>query len=89
MELKAGGRLADEQGTIELVVIRAPEGEVDFVFDHETEAPGPENVVTLGKRYVDEETDAEFLCSKPGDGLLVLNGRVMAIKQAKPLPSSD
>jgi len=70
-------------------VIRAPESEIEFHFDHEAKAPEPENVVALGKRYVDDETGAEFLCSKPGDGLLVLDGRVMSIKQAKPLPSSD
>jgi hypothetical protein len=42
-----------------------------------------------GKRYFDEETGLEALCSKAGAGSLSLNGRPIPAKEAKKLPSSD
>jgi desulfoferrodoxin-like iron-binding protein len=43
----------------------------------------------LGKRYECSACGAELLCTKPGDGSLVCCGREMAVKLAKPLPTSD
>jgi hypothetical protein len=43
----------------------------------------------LGKRYTDEGAGVELLCTKPGTGDLVLDGAVLRIKDAKPLPASD
>ena len=43
----------------------------------------------MGKRYTDEDSTLEVLCSKPGPGALAADGREMPIKGAKPLPSSD
>ncbi len=43
----------------------------------------------LGKRYMDESTGLEVLCTKGGLGSLSVSGRPLIQKQAKPLPSSD
>jgi hypothetical protein len=43
----------------------------------------------LGKRYVDEAGTLELLCTKPGEGSLGSGGVLLALKEAKPLPSSD
>jgi hypothetical protein len=43
----------------------------------------------MGKRYVDEADSVELLCTKPGDGLPALDGEVLQLKDAKPLPASD
>lgn len=43
----------------------------------------------LGKRYTCASCAAELLCTKPGDGQLACCGHDMAIKEAKPLPTSD
>lgn len=43
----------------------------------------------LGKRYADDVTGMEMLCTKPGKGSLGVEGRAFAIKDAKKLPSSD
>ncbi len=43
----------------------------------------------LGKRYEDEVSGLEVLCSKGGDGTLTLDDRPLVVKSAKPLPSSD
>ena len=52
-------------------------------------APGPDGGTLLGKRYVDEASGIELLCSKGGSGSLACDGRAMTVKGAKPLPSSD
>ena len=59
-------------------------------------APSPDSVpsraehdVLLGKRYADEETGLEVLCTKPGPGPLTVDGRELAVKGPKPLPASD
>lgn len=43
----------------------------------------------LGKRYVNEAKDLELLCTKPGEGSLGIGATLLALKEAKPLPSSD
>jgi len=43
----------------------------------------------LGKRYADDSSGIEVLCTKAGEGTLTLDGERLEIKGAKPLPSSD
>lgn len=43
----------------------------------------------LGKRYADDAEGLEVLCTKPGRGSLSLDGRPLALREAKRLPSSD
>jgi hypothetical protein len=43
----------------------------------------------MGKRFADPETGIEVLATKGGEGSLSLDGRPLALKDAKPLPSSD
>jgi hypothetical protein len=43
----------------------------------------------LGKRYIDAAGTVEFLCVKPGQGSLAIDGVALVTKDAKPLPSSD
>ena len=43
----------------------------------------------LGKRYADEVTGLEVLCSKAGKGSLAFDGRALTLRQAKKLPASD
>jgi hypothetical protein len=52
-------------------------------------AEGHAGTTLLGKRYTDETSGIEVLCSKAGEGLLAVDGRLLAIKEAKPLPASD
>ena len=51
--------------------------------------PGAAAGSALGKRYVSQAGDLEVLCTKPGQGSLALGGTLLALKEAKPLPSSD
>jgi hypothetical protein len=52
-------------------------------------SPGAAGGTQLGKRYVNEAGDLELLCTKPGQGSLACDGKPLAIKGTKPLPSSD
>lgn len=42
-----------------------------------------------GKRFSDEESGVEVLCTKAGAGSLSIDGRPIGAKEAKKLPSSD
>jgi hypothetical protein len=54
-----------------------------------TPVGGLEQPIVLGKRYTDDSSNIEVLCTKGGAGTLTCEGRVMLPKDAKPLPSSD
>ena len=41
------------------------------------------------KAVVDEANTIELLCTKPGAGAPAIDGVVLSIKDAKPLPASD
>lgn len=102
MELKAGTRLRSVVDTTEVVVVRAPAGEVDLRCGGHEMAPvggngsaagqidpkfsGP---TLLGKRYTDGSGELELLCTKAGDGALSVGDSILSVKAAKPLPSSD
>jgi len=100
VELKAGTRLRSAVSEVEVVVIKAPPGDVDLrcggvaMLEGSGEAASSEGAgagegsVELGKRYVDDDT-LEVLCSKGGAGELSVGDRPLVLKSAKPLPSSD
>ncbi len=99
-ELSAGARLFSTACTTEVVVVKPPSGPVDLriggapVADAATEEKVALDAdlsggTQIGKRYTDEETGAELLVAKAGDGSISIDGRVLDIKGAKPLPSSD
>jgi hypothetical protein len=54
-----------------------------------TPAPDAMGGTLLGKRYVDEQSGLEVLCTKKGDGSLALDDHPLEVQGAKPLPPSD
>ncbi len=101
MELKAGMRLRSVVCNTEVIVVRAPAEPVELTcggaaLAAEGEAattaqldPSASSGTLLGKRYADEETGLELLCTKSGEGSLACNGEELLLRTAKPLPSSD
>ena len=102
MELKPGSRWKSAVCDVEAVVVRPPSGPVTLACGgHPMVAHGAERPAgltlsadqaggsQLGKRYVDEDSGLEVLCSKGGAGSLTVDGRPIALKEAKKLPSSD
>ena len=101
-ELKPGTRLRSSVCATEVMIVAAPKGPVQLrcggaemaPLDAPPQtggAPSPDAAggTQLGKRYTNEAGDLELLCTKPGQGSLTCDGKPLAIKGAKPLPSSD
>ena len=100
-QLKAGTRIQSAVCKTEVMVIAAPDGDVDVrcggapMLEISAEKPGGDVDASaaggsaIGKRYVNEAGDLELLCTKPGDGSLAVGDTAMVLKEAKPLPSSD
>jgi hypothetical protein len=101
VQVKAGTRLKSAVDETQVVVVRAPAGEVELTcggapmvaLDAEVSGgeldPSQAEGTLLGKRYAEEEVGIELLCTKAGQGSLWLNGAPMVLKVAKALPSSD
>lgn len=101
MGLKRNARLRGEADSTEVVVIRAPVGEIDLRCgglpmvavgtDSNPSAvlePDYSGGTILGQRYADESLGLELLCIKPGAGSLSVGINLLQVKEAKPLPRS-
>jgi hypothetical protein len=85
----------------EVMVVAAPKGDVSLTCGGEPMGPmdaapaggkphaDASGGTLLGKRYVNPSGDLEVLCTKPGQGSLACDGKLLIVKGAKPLPSSD
>jgi hypothetical protein len=102
MVVKPGTRLASQVCAAELIVVRAPAGEVELTCGGRLMvaiADRPESKLeplrgegtapALGKRFVSDDDALEVLVVKQGTGSLAAAGAPLIVKQAKPLPSSD
>lgn len=102
MELKPGSRWKSAVCDTEVVVVRPPKSEATLecggyaVIAHAEARPEGKAVAEgfadgsqAGKRYADEETGMEVLCTKSGAGTLTIGGRPIGAKEAKKLPASD
>jgi hypothetical protein len=95
--MKPGTKLKSAVCDTEVMVIRAGEGAIQCggAPMGETKGEGGSldadlaNGSLMGKRYVDAGGTFELLCVKPGKGSLAVDGVVLSIKDAKPLPASD
>lgn len=100
--LKPGERFRSTVSETEVVVVKAPEGDVDLRCGGapmvpaaeaggatgEPAAPFDEPTLT-GKRYESEALGLQVLCSKGGAGSLSVGDEPLVQVGAKPLPASD
>lgn len=102
MILKPGTRLRSAVDTTEAIVVRGSTDDLDVrcggapMGDTPPDPANPPELAAafssgtaVGKRYEDPESGIELLCTKAGPGSLSIGDRVLALKNAKPLPSSD
>lgn len=102
MNLTPGSRWKSAVCETEAVVVRPPkeQGElqcggaamVPYASAKPSDAvlsPAHAGGSVLGKRYADEASGLEVLCSKGGQGALSFAGRALNVREAKKLPSSD
>jgi hypothetical protein len=101
-DLKPGSRWRSAVCDAEVAVIRAPRaamtlqcgGHPMLAVNAERSislqlAPDHARGALLGKRYEDEASGLEVLCTKAGAGSLNVDGVPLTTKAAKHLPSSD
>ena len=102
MELKPGSRWKSAVCDTEVVVVRPPKSEISLecggydLIPHSADKPEGKTLAPdfaggsqMGKRYADDETGVEVLCTKAGAGSLTIGGRTIGAKDAKKLPASD
>lgn len=102
MQLTPGLRLESATCDAQVVVVKAPTDGVDVDLRCGGEplrafgAGGDRlpissagDATLLGKRYEDADLSLEVLCTQGGEGALSIGGTPLAVKGAKPLPSSD
>jgi hypothetical protein len=102
VNLRPGVRLHSAVDDTEVLVIAAPEGDVQLgcggqpMLEAGQDAPSGVAMdpafadgTALGKRFADEASGLELLCTKAGQGTLTLNGAPIPLKVAKALPASD
>jgi hypothetical protein len=102
MELKPGSRWKSAVCDTEVVVVRATAGDIPLecgghpMATHAEPRPAGAMLVEAhakgtqpGKRFADDASGLEVLCTKGGKGSLSIGGREIGAKEAKKLPASD
>jgi hypothetical protein len=101
MKLTPGTRLRSAVCGTEGVVVRVPGEGVPAccgvamlpIAEARPEGAAPDPAFAggsqVGKRYYDEQSGLEMLCTKPGAGTLSIGGRPLQLRETKQLPSSD
>lgn len=101
-QVTVGTRLRSPVCDTEVMVVSAPDRDVEITcggapmigIDEDPPAglslsPDASGGTQIGKRYTNDATDIELLCTKPGKGTVAVDGELLELKEAKPLPSSD
>ena len=102
MELKPGSRWKSAVCDTEVVVVRATASPATLecgghpMVAHASPKPeglsvaaGHDAGTQAGKRFADDVSGLEVLCTKGGKGSLSIDGRAIGAKEAKKLPASD
>ncbi|HUZ12044.1 MAG TPA: hypothetical protein VMU93_04230 [Caulobacteraceae bacterium] len=102
MDLKPGSRWKSAVCDTEVVVVRSPGQPVSLecgghaMVAHAEAKPtglalaeGHAAGTQAGKRFADEASGLELLCTKGGAGSLAVGGKPIGMKEAKKLPASD
>jgi hypothetical protein len=91
-----GKRLYGTTSTAEIIVVKGAEVSLVCAGAPMTDTkpdtpatPSGDQAIALGKRYTDPESGLVVLCTKPGAGPLIADGRELELQATKPLPSSD
>lgn len=99
--LKTGIRLKSTVCNGEVMVVAAPDGEIEISCGGQAmadpasaEKNGDVDAdhavgIAIGKRYVNEAGDLELLCVKAGAGSLAVGGELLLQKDTKKLPKTD
>jgi hypothetical protein len=98
-----GQTLSSVTDTTTVIVVRAPGADMEITCGGrlmvDVKAGTPVELIPadpaftqatkLGKRYENAAATIELLCTKGGTSSLAVDGEILAVKAAKPLPASD
>ncbi|GAA2848648.1 hypothetical protein GCM10010472_01960 [Pseudonocardia halophobica] len=100
--MKVGERFRSQGTTAQVIVMKGTDKDIQLScagaamvgLGSPAEAAGAPPVETgepliVGKRYIDDESGVEVLCTAAGGGPLQIDGRTLVTAVAKLLPSSD
>lgn len=101
VHLKPGTRLRSQVDSTEVIVVR-PQGDpaviscgghpmvaMDGARENDLQPTATSCGTKLGKRYSTADGTLELLVTKGGSGDLAVDGAILNVKDAKPLPASD
>jgi hypothetical protein len=100
MPLKTGARLKSAVCDGEVMVVKAPGGEIELTCggvpmldaapaSRQPVDPNHAIGIRIGKRYISEDGELEVLCVKAGEGGLAANGQLLLQKDTRQLPKTD
>jgi hypothetical protein len=102
LTIKPGTRLYSAVDSTELIAVKAPADPVELTIggvpvvlsaDQKSEGgallDGHDTGSAMGKRYTNSDETIELLCTKAGQGVPAVDGELLVLKEAKPLPASD
>ena len=101
VQLKPGARLYSTVDPAEFITVKAPSGPVELTLGGADPALAPhdgpvgqpteghDGGAAIGKRYTDADGTVELLCTKAGMAVPAIDGVLLELKGAKPLPASD
>ncbi|KOV68047.1 hypothetical protein ADL01_23980 [Streptomyces sp. NRRL WC-3618] len=99
MSLQVGTRLRGQNSTCEVIVVKSSDTPAVLMCagaEMRPTAPDPTAPqvsdgppIHLGKRYTDDDSGIEVLCTKAGIGPLTFGNSQLTQKAAKALPASD
>ncbi len=102
MQVRSGQRYVSAVCATSIVVVKGPPSDIDLrcggtgmlpagasVDAKPGPAEGYDQGTVIGKRYWDEQTGLEVVCTSPGPGSLSLDDRLLPERPPQPLPSSD
>ncbi|MCW2932755.1 MAG: hypothetical protein JWM19_3717 [Actinomycetia bacterium] len=103
MKPRPGQVLASTVDSTTVIVVRAPDTDIDLtcagvamwdprgsdVCPAEQADPSQLSGTLMGKRYADERSGLELLCTKPGKGTIAVSGVPLPLVGPKLLPASD
>jgi hypothetical protein len=100
MQLKTGARLKSAVCDGEVMIVKAPAGDIDLTCGgvamvdsapaaREPVKPDHAVGIRIGKRYINEDGSLEILCVKAGEGGLAANGQLLLQKDTRQLPKTD
>ncbi|MEU1690436.1 hypothetical protein ABZ590_02315 [Streptomyces hirsutus] len=96
--MKPGTRFWSTVSPVSVVVVRPAAGEVTLTcggVPMAEQEPGTATVTTetegplIGKRYADEDSGLQVMCTRGGAGELAVDGRPLQLMGTRPLPASD